>query len=278
MSMFWKKKFLPLLLVLLAVALCLVSGCSGFGKAGYRPLDERPKLVVGSDVYPPFNFVDENGRPTGIDVELAKEAGRRMGYKVDFEIINWENKNELLERGSVDCLWGSFSMSGREEQYNWAGPYMVSRQVVVVTKNSSIHRLADLEGKLIAVQTTTKPEEIFMKHTHPGIPRVKKIYSMEDRELTYAMLGKGYVDALAMHESAVLQYNKDVGTDYRILEEPILVTGIGVAFARNDKRGIAEELNRTLQKMRADGTMKKIVEKYLGDADRYLEVDSLGKK
>lgn len=231
---------------------------------------------MGSDNYPPFNFIDENGAPTGIDVELAREAFNRMGYQVVFEIIDWENKDELVNSGAIDCIWGSFSMNGREQKYKWAGPYMVSKQVVAVTKGSSIHRLQDLENKIIAVQTTTKPEEIFMRGAHGRIPQVKKIYSMEDRELIYPMLGKGYVDAIAAHESAIRQYNRDFAMDYRILEEPLMTAGLGVAFAASDNRGIAEKLDETLKTMQADGTTKKIIEKYLGDADGYLEVDRLG--
>lgn len=270
------KKAAALLLTLLLGALVLVSGCGEEGRAGYRSVDERPKLVVGSDVYPPFNYIDENGRPTGIDVDLAKEACRRMGYKVEFDTINWEDKNKLLETGEVDCLWGSFSMKGRLDQYRWAGPYMLSKQVVAVNDSSAIYKLSDLAGKLIVVQTTTKPEEIFMKRTDSRIPRVGKVYSMENRDLMFAMLGKGYVDALAMHESAIRQYNKEVSTHYRILDEYLLYTGLGVAFAKNDERGIAEKLNKTLEEMHKDGTTRKIVAKYLDEPDRYLEVERSG--
>ena len=271
-----KKKIFMALTACLLLASLLASGCMEQSKAGYRNNDGRQKLIVGSDLYPPFNFIDEDGAPTGIDVELAKEAGRRMGYDVEFKNINWPDKDALLERGELDCLWGSFSMSGRKELYNWAGPYLVSRQAVAVNKNSSIHKLADLEGKFIAVQTTTKPEELFTQHKQSNLPHVKKLYSLSNRDLIYAMLGKGYVDAIAMHKSAIEQYNKDVGTNYRILEEPILVTGLGVAFARNDQRGIDKELQKTLQQMRADGTTRKIVAKYMDNPDEYLEVERSG--
>lgn len=100
----FKKQTAILVSLVLLLACALLGGCGEEGRAGYRSVDERPKLVVGSDIYPPFNYVDENGRPTGIDVDLAKEACRRMGYKVEFDTINWEDKNRLLETGSVDCL------------------------------------------------------------------------------------------------------------------------------------------------------------------------------
>ena len=271
-----KKKIFMALTACMLLAALLASGCMEQSKAGSRNNDGRQKLIVGSDIYPPFNFIDEDGEPAGIDVELAKEAGRRMGYEVEFKNINWPDKDALLERGELDCLWGSFSMRGRKDLYNWAGPYLVSRQAVAVNKNSSIHKLADLEGKFIAVQTTTKPEEIFTQHKQSNIPQVKKLYSLSNRDLIYAMLGKGYVDAIAMHKSAIEQYNKDVGTNYRILEEPILITGLGVAFARNDQRGIDKELQKTLQQMRADGTTRKIVAKYMDNPDEYLEVERSG--
>lgn len=66
-----------------------------------------------------------------------------------------------MENGTIDCIWGSFSMDGREEEYQWAGPYLYSRQVVAVHSDSDIRTLQDLAGKVVAVQSTTKPEELF---------------------------------------------------------------------------------------------------------------------
>lgn len=258
-----------------AVGLCilLICGC-GHMESGVAQEDNRPAVVVGSDIYPPFNYMDENGNPTGIDVELATEAFNRMGYRVVFVGIDWEDKERLLKDRTVDCVWGCFSMSGREDRYRWAGPYMVSRQVVAVNKDSSIYRLKDLAGKVIAVQSTTKPESIFL---NPGgkIPEVGSVYSLEDRELIYTALGKGYVDAISAHETAIIQYMKDYGADFRILDQEILTTGLGVAFDREDDRQIAEQLSGTLEQMRQDGTSEKILSHYLSEAEKYLEVERI---
>ena len=83
-----------------------------------------PELTVGSDNYPPFNYMGTDGAPTGIDVELATEAFGRLGYRAKFVTIDWEKKKELVENDTIDCIWGSFSMDGREEEYQWAGPYL----------------------------------------------------------------------------------------------------------------------------------------------------------
>ena len=99
---------------------------------------------------------------------------------------------------------------------------------------------------------------------------------MGHRELIYTFLEKGYVDAVAAHEESIVQHMKDDDASFRILEEPLMITGIGVAFAKEDDRGICEQMNQTLEEMRQDGTTLKIVEKYLDDPQKYLEVDDLG--
>ena len=209
------------------------------------------QIVVGSDSYPPYIYLNNDGVPTGIDVEIATEAFRRMGYAARFETINWEQKTNLVESGAIDCIWGCFSMDGREEVYRWA-------------------------GKTVAVQSTGKPEEIFLSGSDPRIPQTVEVLSIENRSVQYAMLACGYVDGIAAHETGILQYMKDNAVDFRILEEPLLVTGLGIAFAKNDTRGLDSQLTDTLAQMRADGTLERIVGRYLENASQYLEVDTIG--
>ena len=140
-----------------------------------------------------------------------------MGYQVDVVQINWEKKKELVESGEIDCIMGCFSMEGRLDDYRWAGPYIASRQVVAVNENSDIYKLSDLEGKNLAVQSTTKPEGIFLTRMDERIPKLENLISLGHRELIY-----------------------------------------------------------TLEEMRQDGTSLKIIEKYLDDPQKYLEVDDLG--
>ena len=136
------RRGLRLAACLLALATCAVLLCSCLhpGKADSYTA-AMPVIVVGSDNYPPFNYMGTDGAPTGIDVELATEAFGRLGYRVKFVTIDWEKKKELVENDTIDCIWGSFSMDGREEEYQWAGPYLYSRQVVAVRSDSDIRTL-----------------------------------------------------------------------------------------------------------------------------------------
>ena len=242
-----------------------------FGCANNEETGDLPEILIGSDTYPPHLYFDNNGNPTGIDVDIAAEAFKRLGYEATFINIDWEKKKELVESGEIDCIWGCFSMEGREDDYKWAGPYMYSKQVIAVANNSSIFSYADLAGKMIAVQSTTKPEEIILNDVDNKFPDSLKVLSMEDRSVQYAALDCGYVDAIAAHKAAILQYMKDYNSDFRFLEETLLSTGIGVAFSKYDDRGINTALNGVLKDMKEDGTLEKIISQYLGDASSYLE-------
>lgn len=257
---------------LVCTAMVLTVGCAEQTVVKEQEAESLPVIVVGSDNYPPFNYLNADGDPTGIDVELAKEAFYRMGYEAEFKLINWEDKKELLESGEIDCIWGSFSMDGREEEYQWAGPYMTSYQVIAVRTDSDIYSLQDLEGKTVAVQSTTKPEELFRKHEDTRIPQLGKVLSLRNRDLIYTFLSKGYADAIAAHDTAVKQFMKDYDMEYRILEEPLLVVGLGVAFDKEDDRGLAQKLTETFEEMREDGTMQEIIGTYMKDTDCCLEV------
>ena len=258
----------------LLAASTALGGLSACGGTDAKNSD-LPQILIGSDTYPPYIYLNNDGTPAGIDVEIATEAFRRMGYAARFEVIDWEQKTALVESGAIDCIWGCFSMQGRETLYRWAGPYMVSRQVVAVNADSSIQSLSDLAGKTVMVQSTSKPEGIFLSGSDPRIPQTVEVFSIEDRSVQYAMLACGYVDAIAAHETAILQYMKDNYAVFRILEEPLLVTGLGVAFAKNDSRGLDHQLNDTFAQMREDGTLERIVGKYLDHASQYLEVDTI---
>ena len=277
------------LFVALAVACAFavaIAGCSGSNvgastsaleglDASQAKDDDLKTLNVGSDLYPPFVYTDEYGDIVGLDVEILTEALARIGYKPKYQLIDWEKKKELLASGELDCVMGSFSMTGRENEYRWAGPYLASRQVVAVDPQSDIYTLADLEDKIVAVQSTTKPEGILLNRTNESVPQIKELYCFSDRSCLNPALVEGLVDAIAAHESLLLTYEKDYGVTYRILDEPLLEVGLGTTFDINDMRGIDVKLTHAYQEMLADGTMERLVSKYFDDPSPFLNVEGL---
>ena len=183
-----QKNFTLKRIVCLLAALCLAAGLVGCVDMPASSSEESslPTILVGSDVYPPFNYIGEDGAPTGIDVELAKEAFRRMGYRAEFTIIDWERKTQLLETGDIDCVWGSFTINGREDDYRWAGPYMASRQVVAVMPGSDIETIADLEGRTLDFVDEKAFLGTLAAHVDGGVP----VITMDCGELNDRKVGE----------------------------------------------------------------------------------------
>lgn len=257
-------------LLLIAVALAAVPLCACSVKS-QDTSQELPQLVIGYGEYRPYAYTNEDGYVAGLDVDLAREACERMGYKPVFKQIKWEYRDRYLKEGTVDCLWSCFSMDEREGDYDWAGPYMNSRQVVGVLENSSIKNLSDLKGKRIGVKSSTRPEEIFLEHEDKRIPRVETVYCLTDAEELATALRNGYVDAVAGHVGMLRYYLENAGTSYRLLDEDLASALIGVAFAEDRDDSLCDELDRALAEMRSDGTEAAILESWGVDASTALE-------
>lgn len=272
MSVKRKFKFLAIAAVL---SVCLLFyGCENNENTADEPqTDENlPTLVIGCDLYEPYSYVDSDGNFAGIDIELAEEACARMGYKPEFKFIKWDEKKQILADNEVDCVWSCFSMNGRENDYLWAGPYFYSLQSVAVLKSSDINTISELKGRTVAVQSSTKPESLFLDGAD-GVPDVKSVYCFTDMEEMFGAVKKGYIDACAGHESALRSFISRDSADFRILYEPLQKVGLGIAFDKQSgDRELVRKLSETLNEMHKDRTTAKVFIKYNISAEIFPEV------
>ena len=261
------RKRICIMAVLLAGSLML-GGCGG--KKEKTADSELPEIVIGMDYFEPYSYQTSDGEYKGIDVELAQEAFQRLGYQPKFENIVWEDKDELLADRTIDCLWSSYSMNGREDKYQWAGPYLYSRQMVAVRAESEIKKVQDLKGKRVAVQATTKAEDLFLHNIDSDLPQMEQVNCFSTTNELYAALRKNYVDAIAGHEAMLNSLVQDGEGSYRMLEESIYTSKLGIAFKKGTHKELTEELTETLKEMQGEGITEKIVIKYGLDADKIL--------
>ena len=232
----------------LTLALCFSLAACGHPPVSEEQEQELPTLRIGSDDYEPYSYLDETGDFIGIDVDLAREACRRLGYRPEFHQVVWENKDQELAAGNID-----------------------SRQMVLVQADSDIATLADLAGKRVAVQATSKPETVFLERPEPErVPKVGEVYCFSSMEEVYSAIRKSFVDAIAGHEGAMRTFMEDSPGSWRILDQSLLVSGLGVAFPKGTNESLSAQLTAVLQEMQKDGTTKAIVEKYGFDPDQFF--------
>lgn len=233
--------------------------------------ENKSTFTVGFDQdFPPMGFVGDDGEFTGFDLELAAEVAKRIGKEIKYQPIAWDAKDMELTSGNIDCIWNGFSIQGREDKYTWSKPYMKNDQVFVVKSDSSIDSIEDLAGKTVEVQTDSSAEAALKENTELA-NTFGKLQTVADYNTGFMDLEMGGVDAIAM-DSVVANYQitKRGGNGFTVLDTPLSSEEYGIGFKLGNET-LRNEVQKALEDMKADGTMKTISEKWFGKDVTTLE-------
>lgn len=247
---------------LLLLGAVLMTGDAQSVLASEENNEDRPELVIGCDEYEPYNYLDENGNLVGIDADLAEEACHRMGYEPLYLLSRWTEKEGYLEDGVTDCIWDAYSLNGREDDYLWSDPYMYSEVAVIVSEDSPIRDLDDLNDKNIATLVNMRAEDILLQTEISPAISAKNVYSFQLMAECLAALRQGYVDAVVGDRIYLENYIKNYQGKFRLLDENLEKIGLAVAFSKNADPELTGKLNETLKEMKQDGTVDEILAKY----------------
>ena len=223
------------------------------------------KLIVGFDAaYPPYGYVGDDGSYTGFDLELAQEVGKRVGWEVQLEPIDWDAKDTLMNSGAINCIWNGFTIEGRENDYTFSEPYMLNAQVVVVKKGSGISDLAGLAGKAVITQTDSAAYDVLAGEDAAQADVAATFASLEtigDYNTAFMQLETGAVDAVAC-DLSIAAYQLAAKPDaYEQLSEQLSSEHYAVGFKKGDEAS-ATQVTDTLKAMDKDGFVKDLCDKY----------------
>ncbi|MCH3974923.1 MAG: transporter substrate-binding domain-containing protein [Bifidobacterium tibiigranuli] len=174
-----------------AVVLSAVMGLSGCGSASSSPTPSKTLKVVTYANWNPFEYLDK-GKMVGFDIDLIQAVAKKAGYSVTIKNAGWEDMFSQIQGKSKDMAISGITITDdRKKTYDFSSPYFVSRQSIVVHKDSSIASAADLKGKKVGVpsgQTGQTAMEKLFGEKNPNIIASKN-------GLHYMQLIHGEVDA-----------------------------------------------------------------------------------
>jgi cystine transport system substrate-binding protein len=239
-----------------AVAVALVAAVSLGGCGGGS---DANTLRVGTEgTYSPFSFQGTDGKLTGYDVEVVEAVGAKLGKKVEFVQTPWDAIFAALEAKRFDLVANQVTINAeRKAKYDLSEPYTISKGVIVTrADNTDINSLADLKGKTTA-QTTTSNWATVARNAGATVEGVEGFVQ------AVQLLKDGRVDATVNDTLAVAEYQKVRG------DSAVKVVGSTgdtsqQAFAARKDSGLMPDVNRALDELRADGTLKRISDKYFG--------------
>ena len=261
------KKILTAALLLVTM---VFAGCGGGNEPDKTDGDAKSdakKIVIGlDDEYAPMGFKNEQNEIIGFDVDLAKEAAKRLGSEVEFKAIDWNSKEAELKSGRIDIIWNGLDITPeRQENMLFSDPYMDNRQIVFVKNGNDqgIMAEADLAGKAIGTQAGSTAEA-YIDGTEKLKASFKEFKTYGDYVSAFMDLENGRIDALVCDEIVGRYAMSKQGDKFQALDVAVgPITQFGIAF-RKDDTDLRNKVQGVFDEMVKDGTAGKISEQWFG--------------
>lgn len=225
----------------------------------------KGKVIMGlDDSFPPMGFKDDKGDIVGFDIDLAREATKRMGIELELKSIDWNSKTLLINKGDIDVIWNGFTANEeRRKQVNFTDAYLNNKQILVVAGDSTIENKSGLKDKILGIQLGSASQQALDKDkaTKDSLKEVRE-YSDNVKALLDLKIGR--VDAVLVDEVVGKYYASQKLGDYKVLEEHFGEEEyvIGVRKGENE---FLEKLNQTLKEIKEDGTEAEISKKWFNE-------------
>ncbi|MDR1863838.1 MAG: amino acid ABC transporter substrate-binding protein [Treponema sp.] len=261
-----KRIWIAALCAVMAAGLAFAGGKNDAagGDSSLQDILSRKKLVLGlDDSFPPMGYRNEKNEIVGYDVDLAKEAARRIGVELVLQPIDWNAKEQELNTGEIDCIWNGFTITEeRKQNLLFTPPYLKNAQVIVVKQNSPVQTLKDLAGKTAGTQAGSSSVDA-IDDAPEFKASLREVIEYKDFLTALMDLDVDGVDAIVIDLVVANDNINRSGKAFRILGETLGEEEFGIGFRKNDK-ALADKVWATLLEMAKDGTVARISTQWLG--------------
>ncbi|MGI5510585.1 transporter substrate-binding domain-containing protein [Streptomyces sp. CA-106131] len=251
----------------------LVAGCTSSGSGGSAgKAAGGVELVKAGEIttcthlpYPPFQS-EVDGKVQGFDVSLVDLVAKDLGVKQQILDTPFENfkTGAFLNSGQCDLAAAGMTITDeRKKHVDFSDPYFDATQAVLVDKKSGITSLADVKakGKKLGAQAQTTGEDYAKKQGFDPI-------SFESSDAVVNGLRTGQVQAVVIDYPVVQGWLKDKANADAFSVVGNLNTGEQYGFTvKKGNTKLLAAINKALKDAKADGTYKKLYEKWIGPYD-----------
>lgn len=252
-----------LLRLLLSLGLAvLAAGCA-----------RQDVLVIGMDAtYPPFEFIDEQGRFDGVSTVIGEAVARELGKRVEFKNLAFDGLIPALQTGRIDLIISSLTANEqRRQQIDFSDPYVKTGLAVLVAKDSPVQSADDLRepGRRVAVRLATTGEQWCRQE----LPKARLVALDTDAACVLEVVN-GRVDAWVYDQISVMNYHAQHPGRTRALLAPLREESwaVGLKKGREDLRAA---VNRALEQLRRDGEFERLAGRYLAREREFMREQGL---
>lgn len=249
-----------------------IAAVAALALACHAALAAGQTLRVAADLaYPPFQFRDQNGKPSGFEIDITNAVCQAVQVKCDYVVSSFDAEIPSLVAKKVDFISPLGATTKRRQSIDFSDYiFHVPTQLVARKGSNLLPDAATLQGKRIAVQQGSIQEMYANKYwAAKGV----EIVMYPDQDMIYQDLVSGRLDGALCPAVAVSHgfLNTPEGKDFALVGGEVrddVLFSIGSAYGvRKGDDKTRELLNIGLAKIMADGTWDKIKQHYFGDID-----------
>ncbi len=222
---------------------------------------------IGTEgAYAPYNYVDDNGKLAGYEIDLGNALCAEAGLTCEFVTNEWDSIIPNLVAGNYDMIMAGMSITEeRQKTISFSDEYYPAEPSKYAAASGDTFDLAALKGKKIGVQSATMQAAYAAEHFGAN----NTILSFDTFDQSVADLAAGNIDLLLADGDpldAVVKASK--GTLIFIGEGVRIGGGVAIGLRKKDA-DLADQLNKALTSLKKMGTVDKLIKEYFTDGPFY---------
>ena len=254
------KKIIALVLAVVLAASCMfvMASCGDSKNNSSSKKEEAKELHMATNAeFPPYEYMEKN-KIVGIDPDIAQAISHKLGYKLVIDNMQFDAIIAAVTSGKADFGMAGMTVTDeRKEAVDFTDTYATTTQVIIVRdKDSKVASADDLEGSAIGVQLGTTGD-IFASDVKDA-----KIQRFSKGADAVEALSTGKIDAVIIDSEPAKEFVK-AKEGLKILDDPFAEEEYAICLKKGSD--LTAEFNKALKELKKDGSLEKIVNKYIGD-------------
>lgn len=225
-------------------------------------------LKIGlDDTYKPMEFIDENDKLAGFDIDMANALSEEIGMDIEFISSEWDGIFLALDSGKFDAVISSVSMTlERTGKMEFTKPYLANGQLIVTSPENAdkVMTKEDLKDMAVGVQMGTTSDTALTKFIEETPDANIEVSRYDDINQTFADLKTGRLKAIVVDGMVAIDYAKNDPASFKVSAVNLSNEPIAIAVKKGNTE-LTQKLQAGLDTLKSNGTLAEISVKWFGE-------------
>ncbi|WP_286230635.1 transporter substrate-binding domain-containing protein [Neobacillus mesonae] len=222
---------------------------------GTKLIEKGKFIFAASGEFKPFSYLNNDLSMTGFDIEVGNAVGKELGLKPVQKRMKFKGLIEGIKTGRADAAVASHTINpDRAKHVAFSTPYYYSGPQIFTRPDSNIKTVEDLKGKEVAVAKGSTYADVAGKYTSN-----LKMYDSDITALKALSMGR--------HDAVITDFVTGKSSQqegFKIKGQQLIERSEQAIVVPKDNPELLKRINKALQKLREDGTLARISQKYFG--------------